>query len=397
MTDADARYLSALVCRPLFDAWGGTGKNVGRPIPLDGELTRLGLFAADAGVVAACALTPVSLAAQMHEYPTAAGLGRQCIELLDEKRHSPPFRLLRRTALACGIVGDTGRASDLLRRTVDMTRGQESVEAAQALAEYGEFLVGRGEIDQAEKHLRDAVAQFGKLKEEKQRAVALGRIADILQARGQLDEALRIRREEELPVYERLGDVRSKAVTMGKVADILQARGQLVDALRIRREEELPVYERLGDVRSKAVTMAKIADILQARGQLDEALREFETVAVVFTNLGDVHSFAVVRGRVADIYFARGQLDEALRIRREEQLPVYERLGDVRSLVVLRAQIGMSLIQRGNAEDLEPAVKDLMWAHAAAKKIGLREAAQIEAILSQLFQNSDPESDEPPA
>jgi hypothetical protein len=54
----------------------------------------------------------------------------------------------------------------------------------------------------------------------------MGKIADILQARGQLDEALRIYQEEELPVYERLGDVRAKAITMGKIAGILQARGQ---------------------------------------------------------------------------------------------------------------------------------------------------------------------------
>ena len=90
----------------------------------------------------------------------------------------------------------------------------------------------------------------------------MGQIADILQSRGDLDGALRIRREEELPVYERLGDVRSRAVTMGQIADILQSRGDLDGALRIRREEELPVYERLGDVRSRAVTMGKIADIL---------------------------------------------------------------------------------------------------------------------------------------
>ena len=85
----------------------------------------------------------------------------------------------------------------------------------------------------------------------------MGKIADILQSRGDLDEALRIRREEELPVYERLGDVRSRAVTMGKIADILQSRGDLDEALRIRREEELPVYERLGDVRGRSVDIAK--------------------------------------------------------------------------------------------------------------------------------------------
>ena len=77
--------------------------------------------------------------------------------------------------------------------------------------------------------------------------------------------------EHRLPA--RLGDVRERAVTMGKIADILQARGELDEALRIRRDEQLPVYERLGDVRERAVTMGNIADILFARGELDEALR----------------------------------------------------------------------------------------------------------------------------
>jgi phosphopentomutase len=71
-------------------------------------------------------------------------------------------------------------------------------------------------------------------------------------------------------VYERLGDVRTKAITMGNIADILQARGQLDEALRIYQEEALPVYERLGDVHAKAFTMGRIADILQARGQEDQ-------------------------------------------------------------------------------------------------------------------------------
>ena len=167
----------------------------------------------------------------------------------------------------------------------------------------------------------------------------MGKIADILQSRGELDEALRIRREEQLPVYERLGDVRARAVTMGKIADILQSRGDLDEALRIRREEELPVYERLGDVRSRAVTMGKIADILQSRGDLDEALRiRREEELPVYERLGDVRSRAVTMGKIADILQSRGDLDEALRIRRQEQLPVYERLGDVRARAVSAAK-----------------------------------------------------------
>ena len=106
--------------------------------------------------------------------------------------------------------------------------------------------------------------------------VTLGQIADVLQARGQLDEALRIRQEEQLPVYERLGDVGWRAVTLGKIADVLQARGQLDEALRIRQEEQLPDYERLGARRDILVTRANIALVLlkrDASGDRDEALR----------------------------------------------------------------------------------------------------------------------------
>ena len=35
-------------------------------------------------------------------------------------------------------------------------------------------------------------------------------------------------------VFERLGDARERAMTMGKIADILQARGQLDEALKFR-------------------------------------------------------------------------------------------------------------------------------------------------------------------
>ncbi|MBL6986803.1 MAG: tetratricopeptide repeat protein, partial [Methylobacter sp.] len=101
----------------------------------------------------------------------------------------------------------------------------------------------------------------------------LDELAELLRSLGELDESLRIRQEEALPAYSKLGDLRSVAVTQGKIADILYARGQLDEALRISQEEELPVYSKLGDLRELAVCQGRIADILYDRGQLDEALR----------------------------------------------------------------------------------------------------------------------------
>ena len=130
------------------------------------------------------------------------------------------------------------------------------------------------------------------------RGPLLDELATLLADIGELDEALRIRREEELPVYEKLGDVRSRAVTLGQIADVLQARGELDEALRIRREEQLPVYEKLGDVHSRAVTLGRIADVLQARGELDEALRMWREQLPVFERLQDARSLEFARNRI---------------------------------------------------------------------------------------------------
>jgi tetratricopeptide (TPR) repeat protein len=172
-------------------------------------------------------------------------------------------------------------------------------------------------------------------------------LADLMRTRGEVDEALRIRTEEELPVYQRLGAVREMAVTQGDIADLLMARGQLDEALRIRTEEQLPVFQRLGAVRELAVTQGQIAAILRARGQLDEALR----------------------------------------IRTEEELPVYQRLGDVRELLVCRANIAAILLMRmqqsKDKSDRTQANQLLCVALADARRLRLPEAGQIEQILQQ--------------
>ncbi|WPB77415.1 hypothetical protein KYC5002_51605 [Archangium violaceum] len=87
-----------------------------------------------------------------------------------------------------------------------------------------------------------------------------------------------------MPVYERLGDVRSRAVTMGKVADILKARGEMEEALRIRREEQLPVFERLRDVRELLVGRAKLAMLYLQRGQPEDRNLAAELLRLALTS-----------------------------------------------------------------------------------------------------------------
>ncbi|MBK1648466.1 CHAT domain-containing protein [Rhabdochromatium marinum] len=425
LTDTEAAALAPLVAQPLFATWGGEAG--GRPAVAELQLTRLALAAKDVALAAHCGDNAIR-ALEAESYPEAARLGSTLVDLLEDTQTPFPPRLLASAARALRNSGDGEAAERLLssgsavldagletldpmdaghllmeqadrartkgelaraetlfqQAAVCAERADNPISAAIARGRIADILQARGQLDEALRiRTEEQLPVYERLGDVRSKAVTQGQIADILQARGQLEEALRIRTEEELPVYERLGDVRLKAVTQGQIADILQARGQLDEALRIRTEEELPVYERLGDVHAKAVTQGKIADILGARGQLEEALRiRTEEELPVYERLGDVREKAVTQGQIADILQARGQLEEALRIRTEEQLPVYERLGDVRSLLVCRAMIALNLLARNDSDDRQPANTLLCLALTEAQRLGLPEAGQIEQLLN---------------
>ncbi|KPA13511.1 hypothetical protein MHK_006282, partial [Candidatus Magnetomorum sp. HK-1] len=88
--------------------------------------------------------------------------------------------------------------------------------------------------------------------------------------RGEVDEALRLH-QEELNVYEELGDQRSRAVTLGDIARIKVSRGEVDEALRLH-QEMLRVFEELGDINSKAATLWGIAKIELQNKNYENAL-----------------------------------------------------------------------------------------------------------------------------
>ncbi len=320
LATAERERFAAIAAKPLFAAWGGTEER--RPAVVDLQLAELALAAEEAPVAAACGAGAVR-ALEADSYHKAAELGKDLIGLLGRAIYPIPWWLYADTARVIGRAGDGKTADDLLERGFAAFEAAEEVtdvDALPLLDGYADRLHQRGELDEALRiRTQEELPVYERLGDVRSKTVTQGKIADILTQRGQLEEALRIRTEKELPVYERLGDVHQKAVTQGKIADILTQRGQLEEALRIRTQEELPVYERLGDVRSKAATQGKIADILTQRGQLEEALRILtDEVLETFERLGDVRSKAVTQGKIADILQDRGELEEALRIRTQE-------------------------------------------------------------------------------
>lgn len=224
-------------------------------------------------------------------------------------------------------------------------------EEADLLRRLGVLYESIGELDKAELQYREGIRIAESTHNEFLRAGFLGSVADILFARGELDEVLRIRREDELPIYEKLGGPKDSAVTWGRIADALEARGDLDKALWIRQSKELPVFEKLGDIRESAVTLGKVADILREIGDLKESLEILQTkVLPIFGQLFLEYEWAVTIGKIADIFETWGQLDKALQLQRKSALPVFEKLGNMREQAVTLGKIAHILSQRGDLD-----------------------------------------------
>ena len=352
LTEKETADLAAAAIGPLAKAWLDSDGDF--PIdPRGVEAARLAL----AGNAAPEVFEKAALAAgaflfdYKHQAKEALEILEAALARVEAAGKPPDLRFLMLASDCAERIGEAGRQIELLEKGLGIQTDAQLL-MAQLIAKHAETVLAKDDPKKALETLHKAAALFKEAGDERSDAVTSGKIADILQSRGELEEALRIRQEEELPVYERLGDVREKAVTMGKIADILFRRGELEEALRLRQEEELPVYERLGELRSKAVTMGNIADILFSRGDYEEALRiRQEEQLPVYERLGDVRGKAVTMGKIADILFRRGELEEALRLRQEEELPVYERLGDVRSKAVTMGKIADILESRGELEE----------------------------------------------
>lgn len=109
----------------------------------------------------------------------------------------------------------------------------------------------------------------------------------------------------------------------------------------------------------------------------------------MFERLGDARAQATTQGQIADILQARDELEEALRIRREEQMPFFERLGDVRSLLIGRAKLAMTLAKRGHPEDRPEMLTLLRQALADAERLHLPEAGIIRGQIARIFGDGD--------
>jgi tetratricopeptide (TPR) repeat protein len=391
LTPREQTALATVSVSALLSAWGGSAPSPGRAPELDGQLTRLGLLGDNPTVVAACA------AGGVHQLrggraEEASLLGRNAIALLARHHHTVPLLLLRQTADAALTSGDGDTGEALLQQAMEQLEsgdqsGIDPLDHARVLRDQARRLITRGHPAQAEPLLRQAHHLFTTAESELEAATAMGDIADVASQRGDYDEALRIRREIELPVYERLGDTRETAVTWGKIADIASRRGDYDEALRIRREIELPVYERLGDTRETAVTWGRIADIASQRGDWESAAELQRRRLDVHKKLGDLDGIAATHWDLAQIDLKRQDYESAVP-RVLESFQILRHLQRPDGIAVVGLTLAQLLHAAGRTDDARQVLGESL---AAATTIG---SAELMSRINELRLTLSDEGDE---
>lgn len=295
-------------------------------------------------------------------------------------------RLLLKAADSWLQSGDTEMARNAAERAIHASAcSRDEGLKASATARIARVLLAQGDPDEALRTLREDVAPvFEKLAYDAEAATAASEVAHCLWKRGQSDDAREIMLTKVIPVYQRTGDARSLAVAWFNVADLMAAGGDLAGALSIIRTDVMPAFEQLEDVHSLVLAQARAADLHMAQGWLRDALKLQKSVVSLVEKLDDPRARAVANAKYADMLMALGNHKESLHVYRDRVLPILAQIGDIRALVEARMKLAAALLERKDQEAWDEAHRVLTDALDDALRLEMPESLQIDDLLRQI-------------
>jgi DNA-binding SARP family transcriptional activator/tetratricopeptide (TPR) repeat protein len=252
------------------------------------QLSLDGARAQGNSTVAAYALFGLGLAArEMRDVQTAQRYFEECQDLL---RHTPDAGLEMLTELAVGVSlrlqGRYAAAIEVL--TTHLYRAKlrdEPSWTAYSLRELGIVHRYRGEWDDAERCLRQAVDGYVLLGDARWEAACLRELGVIRRERGDHFEALRLL-ERARAIFATVGDVRREAVAWRDLALTYRLTQDLGQARACCRHSDELFVETL-DEHGAACTNVLRGELRAAAGDLDGGLADVRRSLSVFERLGD--------------------------------------------------------------------------------------------------------------
>jgi tetratricopeptide (TPR) repeat protein len=267
--------------------------------------------------------------------------------------------------------------------------GQADTQSREGLARVcnnlGNVYQARGELDQAEAMVRQALALNEALGSKEGMAINYGNLGNVYQARGELDQAEAMVRQA-LALNEALGSKEGMAINYGNLGGLYQTRGELDQAEAMYRKS-LAIEETLGRKGGMASDYCNLGNVYKTRGELDQAEAMYRKSLALNEALGCKAGMASDYGNLGNVYNTRGELDQA-EVMYRQALALNEALGRKAGMAANYGNLGNVYQARGELDQAEVMYRKSL---ALFEAVGARpQIDQAQGLLDALVAGKEP-------
>jgi tetratricopeptide (TPR) repeat protein/Cdc6-like AAA superfamily ATPase len=226
----------------------------------------------------------------------------------------------------------------------------------------GPFLIARGNENEYQKWLNQAIEVSDKAGSPSTRAALLHNLGVQYQQRGDLDAAIAVY-QQSLRGEREVGDRLGEANTLAQIGTIYSLRGDLDGAEQYYRNA-LDISQALGDSLGSSNLLGDLGNLYLARGSLVVAVEHFRQALEIKGNIGDRQGQANILARLGAVYRVwptdeRGENLEQAIAYYYRALEISREIGDRRTEASLYANLGTVYSDRlrgERGENLEQAI-----------------------------------------
>jgi tetratricopeptide (TPR) repeat protein len=251
----------------------------------------------------------------------------------------------------------------------------------------GRLLRDTGRLDEAEVHLKAALALFEEASDERGIASTIDDLGKLFWLRGEHQEALAAT-QRALVLRRKLGDRRSIALSLNNLGLVHQDAGQFKAALDAF-EQALRIRREIGDLVGVAISLNNLGSVAQDQKDDRRALQLFLEAYEVAKETGDRHRISLVLTNLGATYTRLGDANKALHYLKQAEA-IAEELGDQFGLAEAARGLGKAYLAARDVENArdatERAVEIFREIHSKVQLgVALRTLAEVVAEATDGF------------
>ena len=201
-------------------------------------------------------------------------------------------------------------ARDLLRRAIlAYTEAKRGILPGQLPAALANIDMAEGKLDDADRHLLEALAAFRAIGDRRNEAMMLNNLGYLRRLQGRIDEAEPYHLES-LAIRRDIGDRVGQGRILGMLSILYENEGRHDDA-RDAASEAFEIASEANDRLFMATALAQLAQAEFGAGRIDEARAAYKDSRSLFNEIADVSRSAQVDVRLARLDMHVGNLESA--------------------------------------------------------------------------------------